>query len=176
MKKGVIILGSSSSTGNTYKSAAYFSEISGYPIIDLKTKNIGQFDYEFNNSDDDFLPLIREIVDHYDILIFATPVYWYTMSGVMKKFFDRISDVLKIEKETGRKLNGKEMGVISCSWGPDLKNGFYMPFEESAKYLKMVYLGHLHSYTENDVVAASVKSKMDSFLEKIKLPPTPFAD
>ena len=113
MKKGVIILGSSSSTGNTYKAAAYFSQKSGFPIIDLKTKNIGQFDYEFNNSDDDFLPLIREIVDNYDILIFATPVYWYTMSGVMKKFFDRISDVLKIEKETG-KMGGRGVSSLVC--------------------------------------------------------------
>jgi len=176
MKKGVIILGSSSSDGNTFKAAKYFSEKSGYPIIDLKTKKIGQFDYEFKNSDDDFLPLIREMVDNYEVLIFATPVYWYTMSGVMKKFFDRISDVLKIEKETGRKLNGKEMGVISCSWGPDLKDGFYMPFEESAKYLKMVYLGHVHSYTENDVVADDVKKKMDAFIQNIQSAPMPFSD
>jgi multimeric flavodoxin WrbA len=163
MKKGVIILGSSSSDGNTYKAAAYFSEKSGFPIIDLKTKNIGQFDYEFNNSHDDFLPLIREIVDKYEVLIFATPVYWYSMSGIMKKFFDRISDVLKIEKETGRKLNGKVMGVISNSWGPNLKDGFYMPFIESSAYLKMSYLGHVHSYSFNDDVAPEVKINLDKF-------------
>jgi len=167
MKKGVIILGSSSSDGNTYKAAAYFSERSGFPIIDLKSKKIGQFDYEFANSDDDFLPLIREIVDQYDVIIFATPVYWYTMSGIMKKFFDRISDVLKIEKETGRKLNGKDMGVISCSWGPGLKDGFYMPFVESANYLKMNYLGQVHSWTVNEDVAEEVKGKMDAFIEEI---------
>ena len=167
MKKGVIILGSSSSDGNTFKAAAYFSERSGFPIIDLKSKKIGQFDYEFTNSGDDFLPLIREIVDNYDVLIFATPVYWYSMSGIMKKFFDRISDVLKIEKETGRKLNGKEMGVISCSWGPNLKDGFYMPFVESASYLKMNYLGQVHSWTVNDDVAEEVKDKMNTFIEEI---------
>ncbi|MCP4458779.1 MAG: NAD(P)H-dependent oxidoreductase [Cytophagales bacterium] len=38
----------------------------------------------------------------------ATPVYWYSMSGIMKVFLDRIYDVLTIEKELGRKLHGKK--------------------------------------------------------------------
>jgi multimeric flavodoxin WrbA len=44
----------------------------------------------------------------------VTPVYWYTMSGIMKVFFDRFSDLLRIEKDLGRKLRGKSMAVISC--------------------------------------------------------------
>ena len=40
----------------------------------------------------------------------------------MKKFFDRISDCIKIEKETGRKLRGMEMAVLSCGSDNELKN------------------------------------------------------
>jgi len=123
MRKGIILLGSSNSKGETFKVSNYLCKHTNYPIVDLKTKNIEHFDYEFNNRDDDFLPLIKEIVNNYEIIVFATPVYWYTMSGTMKIFFDRISDCLKIEKETGRKLRGMEMAVLSCGSDKVLKNG-----------------------------------------------------
>ena len=99
MKKGIILLGSSNSQGNTRKIVDFVSAQTGFPIIDLKTKNILEFDYEFKNRHDDFHPLIKEIVNNYELIIFATPVYWYTMSGILKTFFDRISDCLKIEKK-----------------------------------------------------------------------------
>ncbi len=51
---------------------------------------------------------MNDIVDKYDVLIFATPVYWYSMSGIMKVFFDRITDLLTIKKDIGRKLKGKK--------------------------------------------------------------------
>lgn len=167
MKKGIILLGSSNSTGETFTVSKYLSEKTNYPIIDLKSKTILPFDYEFKNSGDDFLPLIKEIVDSYDLIVFATPVYWYTMSGTMKIFFDRISDCLKTEKETGRKLRGKEMAVLSCGSDHDLKDGFHMPFIESAKYLGMKYIGDVHCWLENDGIPEEVKLGLDAFAQKI---------
>jgi len=49
----------------------------------------------------------------------------------MKTFFDRITDCLKIEKETGRKLRGKAMTMVSCRSDDEIKEGFAMPFRES---------------------------------------------
>ncbi|MBK9734349.1 MAG: NAD(P)H-dependent oxidoreductase [Saprospiraceae bacterium] len=163
MKKGVIILGSSNSNGETFTVSKYLSDKTSYQIIDLKSKFIQPFDYEFNNSNDDFLPLINEIVNNYEIIIFATPVYWYTMSGTMKIFFDRISDCLKTEKETGRKLKGKEMAVLS--WGSDkeLKNGFYMPFIESANYLGMKYVGEVHCWLKDNDIPEDVEHQLNTF-------------
>jgi len=92
MKKGIIILASSKSQGETRQLADYLSKKLNHPVIDLNQKTIGHFDYEFKNSDDDFLPIIREIVENYELILFATPVYWYTMSGLLKVFFDRFSD------------------------------------------------------------------------------------
>lgn len=74
MNKGIIVLGSSNSKGETRKVCSYVSELTQYPIIDLKQKNIAEFDYEFNNRDDDFHPVIQQIVNNYDLIIFATPV------------------------------------------------------------------------------------------------------
>ena len=167
MKKGVILLGSSNSNGETFAVSKFISDQTNYPIIDLKTKNIGPFDYEFKNSNDDFLPLMKEIVNNFEIIIFATPVYWYTMSGTMKLFFDRISDCLKTEKETGRKLRGMEMAVLSCGSDRELKNGFYMPFIESANYLDMKYIGAIHCWLENNIIPEEVKQNLNKFAQLI---------
>ncbi len=167
MKKGIIILGSSNSNGDTRKIVSFISEKISYPVIDLKTKNIAEFDYEFKNKNDDFHPLIKEIVNTYEIILFATPVYWYSMSGTMKTFFDRISDCLKIAKETGRKLRGIEMAVISCGSDKELKNGFHMPFIETANYLGMNYTSDVHCWLENGTIPMEVQKNLNTVIASI---------
>jgi multimeric flavodoxin WrbA len=142
--KKVIIQGSSRSNGNTSNSIAIISEKYNIDVIDLNDYTFSYYDYESKNLNDDFLPLITSIIEKYDTLIFATPVYWYNMSGIMKVFFDRFSDLIRVEKETGRKLRGKNMFVISNSHGDNIDASFYIPFQKSADYLGMNYTGELH--------------------------------
>lgn len=168
MKKGIIILGSANSNGQTRKIVSFVQDKLNFPVVDLKTKNISEFDYEFRNRKDDFHPLVQEIVDNYELIVFATPVYWYSMSGIMKTFFDRISDCLKIEKETGRKLRGMEMAVISCGSDKKLKNGFHMPFIETANYLGMNYVADVHCWIENNSIPILVLSDLEEFIKLIK--------
>jgi len=146
----VIILGSSRKGGETKKVVEELIRISGWDLIDLADYNILHFDYEYKNRNDDYIDLIKKIVDDYDILIFATPVYWYSMSGIMKVFFDRFTDLLTIEKELGRKLRRKKMGVISSSNGDNLGEYFWLPFSKTANYLGMKYLGNVHTITDQD--------------------------
>lgn len=144
MKKGVIILGSSNSQGETFKLCNALQQRTHFPMIDLKTKKILPFDYEFKNQEDDFLNTFRTIVDNYELMIFATPVYWYAMSGTMKIFIDRFSDCLKIHKELGRKLRGKQMALLSVGSDKELREGFTMPFIETANYLGMHFITNTH--------------------------------
>lgn len=143
MKK-VIILGSSRNDGDTKYLTNELVIQSNWDLINLNDYNFSYFDYEHQNKDDDYLNLMRKIIDKYDTLVFATPIYWYSMSGIMKVFFDRITDLLTIEKELGRKLRGMKMGVVSCSVGENLGEYFWLPFTETAKYLGMDYLGNIH--------------------------------
>jgi multimeric flavodoxin WrbA len=142
--KKVIIVGSSRSDGNTSKIVSKISNQINADLIDLREYTISYYDYENKNSEDDFLSLMKSIIEKYDTLIFATPVYWYTMSGIMKVFFDRFSDLIRIEKELGRKLRGKNMFVISNSDDDTLDYDFYLPFRLSANYLGITYLGEKH--------------------------------
>lgn len=141
--KKVIILGSSRSNGNTSNTIASIAKKQAIDVIDLNNYSFSYYDYESKNLNDDFLPLIKSIIEKYDTLIFATPVYWYNMSGIMKVFFDRFSDLIRVEKETGRKLRGKNMFVISNSHDDQIDDSFYIPFQKSAAYLGMNYTGQL---------------------------------
>ncbi|TYP96475.1 NADPH-dependent FMN reductase [Tenacibaculum adriaticum] len=167
MNTKVIIQGSSQSFGNTFKIVNYLNKNNDFDVIDLATKNIGHYSYKYINSNDDFLPLVEEIIAKYDTFVFATPVYWYTMSGILKVFFDRISDLIRVHKELGRQLRGKKMAMISNSNGNDLRNGFTMPFIESANYLGMEYLADTHAWFEGDKIDSKAKEKIDAFRKSI---------
>lgn len=168
MQKSVIILGSGRSFGDTRKLCDVISTDLKAPLIDLKTKTIGHYDYDFKNQQDDFPDLISEIIHSYDCLVFATPVYWYSMSGRMKVFFDRLSDLLLLNKDLGRQLRGKQMAVISCGSDGDLKEGFYMPFIESASYLGMSYRGSVHGWVTENGLPEQVENRLLQFSTLLK--------
>lgn len=140
----VIIIGSSRSHGNTSRIVDEIANHFNIDVVNLNNYKFSYYDYESKNREDDFLPLIKSIIEKYDTLIFATPIYWYNMSGIMKVFFDRFSDLIRIEKETGRKLRGKKFAVISNSHDSEIDYDFYIPFRKSAEYLGMEYLGGNH--------------------------------
>ena len=142
--KKVIIVGSSRNNGNTTKIVDAIASQYDFDVVNLNDYQISYYDYENKNREDDFLPLIKSILEKYDTLVFATPVYWYSMSGVMKVFFDRLSDLIRIEKETGRLLRGKKAAVLSNSHDNEIDFDFYIPFRKSAEYLGMEYLGDKH--------------------------------
>lgn len=74
MKSTVIIKGSSNKVGNTQKVIDFINENNQFDVIDLLDYNIGHFDYNFKNAEDDFLPLMERIIETYDTIIFVTPV------------------------------------------------------------------------------------------------------
>ena len=148
--KKVIISGSSRKNGNTNLIAKELSNTLNCEIIYLIDYKIGHYDYEHKNQDDDFIKLISEIISKYDTLIFATPVYWYSMSGLMKVFFDRFTDLITIQKDLGRKLRGKNMAVFTSSTGGNSEEQFWVPFKASAEYLGIHYKANAHTIAEKD--------------------------
>jgi multimeric flavodoxin WrbA len=156
----VIISGSSRLNGSASVIANYLKDNYVYQI--------GHFDYEHKNRSDDFLPLIRNVVQDYNVLIMVTPVYWYTMSGIMKVFFDRFSDLLRIEKDLGRKLRGKSMAVISCGADERVISGFFEPFRSTAKYLGMNFISQSYfSLNDQDNLSTKQMKEPDDLMNII---------
>ena len=162
MKK-IIIQGSSRKDGDTEKVVAELIRHSKWDRIDLNDYNFSYYDYEHLNKDDDFIELMKKLLSDYEFFILVTPVYWYAMSGIMKVFFDRLTDVLTIEKDLGRKLRGKYMTVMSCSYGNNLGDTFWIPFKKTAEYLGMYYVTDLH------VLSTNISSdKISGFINEIE--------
>jgi multimeric flavodoxin WrbA len=173
MKDIAVIFGSARSRGNTFKAVELVkSKIHDMPIFDLEKYDISDYDYNHKNKYDDFLRLIEIIID-YKTIILATPVYWYTMSASMKRFLDRLSDLLSIYKDYGRLLRNKNLAVISSySVHPDGKNGFEQIFINTAKYLSMNYLGCYFFYSGDNKKIIAINSDLaEQFISQLNKNP-----
>lgn len=137
-------MGSSNSMGDTYGVCKSIVDQHGFKFQDLNELVIMPYDYDHENRDDDFLGFMKHVLNSYDSIILATPVYWYTMSGIMKNFLDRFTDLLTIKKEMGRQLRGKSLMTISVSNSDDCPEEYPMPFKRSAGYLGMEWKGYIH--------------------------------
>ncbi len=165
--KTLIILGTSRSDGHTRKIINEILNRTDADFIDLNDYNIGYYDYEHSNQNDDYFMLSEKMMA-YDTLLFASPVYWYSMSAVMKTFFDRFSDLLRIRKETGRKLRGKRMLVVTCSSDQEEYASFFDAFRLSADYLGMNYGGQMHGWIEQGEIPAAVMERIEAFVGNIR--------
>ena len=86
------------------------------------------------------------MVSH-EMIIFVTPVYWYTMSSQLKVFFDRLTDLITIHKTLGRALKGKKVFLISTGAGEEYPESLEYPIKSTAKYFEMEYGGLLYFST-----------------------------
>lgn len=151
MPKPIILLASSRPDGNTAKVASQLASDLRADIIDLTKFTIHPFSYDqVYPEGDDFIRLVEEEIISREQIIFASPVYWYSMSGQLKIFFDRLSDLLKSRKDLGRQLRGKRMSVLSCANDEKITDTFYAAFRLSAEYLGMEYGQEWHGWVAED--------------------------
>lgn len=162
-----IIFGSSRSDGNTGLLVSELIKQTGATLFDLNDYDFGYYRYAHDQKDD-FLSLFEEIV-RFDHLIFCTPVYWYSMSAVMKSFFDRISEPLRTKPELTDALVNKNLLLFSMSSSSEEYPYFHKPFKDSTKYLKMVYKGHVHCWLENKQLPESVLEQINLLLKSANI-------
>lgn len=115
-----VIYGSSRDNGNT-------EELTEIALHGLDVEKIKLRDYVvqpirdqrhaengFTTVSDDYDSLVERMMKH-DTLIFATPIYWYSMSGLMKNFIDRWSQTMRDSKfpDFKEQLGKKKAFVIA---------------------------------------------------------------
>ena len=151
MEKQIAILGTARDESNTHNALKRIPLKESYKLIELHKLNINK--YKYSNSariqrpHDDFSLIIDEMIEATDI-IFATPVYWYSMSGEMKIFFDRLTDLVTIDKKRGRALAGKCCYLLATGSDAELPEGFEVPFKRTAEYFGMKFVeSYYFAYT-----------------------------
>ena len=152
--KALILQGSSRNNGDTAKAVQVLAEHNNWEVVHLTDCTIAPYDYEHRHRGDDFFPLMRRFIEgDYELLCFATPIYWYSMSGLLKNFLDRITDLLQIDKNLGRQLRGRKMALVSVNHESVCTPHFEQPFVLSAEYLGMQFLGHVHLNMESGITS-----------------------
>lgn len=150
-KKIVIITGSPRKNGNSFAMTEAFiktAEERGHTITRFdaammnvtgcracetcfKTGKACSFDDDFNT----LAPVIQEA----DTVVFAMPVYWYTIPSQIKAVIDKLFSFYKAEID----LSGKECALITCCEDSDktVMDGIRIPIERSAALLKWDMVG-----------------------------------
>lgn len=89
--------------------------------------------------DDAFTP-IAEKIEAADGIVFATPVYWYTMPSRFKAIFDKFYALV-----VGRRLGPKKVALVSCCEEHDstVLDGVRIPYERSIELMKLENVGEV---------------------------------
>jgi len=136
----LVILGSSRQDSNTLNAVQKLLPFPNYDLVDLQESRIAYYSYESSDQgEDDFHPIARKMLE-YENIVFATPVYWYTMSGQMKVFFDRLTELTAAYKPIGKALKGKRVFLIASGASPEMPEGFEIPFKHTAEYFDMEFV------------------------------------
>lgn len=115
--KILVINGSSREKGNSeYLTKVLLKDIP-HSTISLREYRINSIvdqrheENGFDPVDDDYEKVIKHVLEH-DILLFATPLYWYGMSGLMKNFVDRWSQSLRNKTISFRDQMAKKQAFV----------------------------------------------------------------
>lgn len=140
-----IVVGSARTNGNTMQIAHLLCQTlqNQVSIYDLKALSINGFDYNNAFKADDFLPTLQRVLDA-DVIIFATPVYWYMISSQLKQFIDRFSDIPKFYPDLQQRLNQKRVFLLITGESNEVPEGFTSVIEKICSHLHMHYIDSLY--------------------------------
>jgi multimeric flavodoxin WrbA len=142
MTNSLVILGTARDESNTLKALTASSHFRDFDLVELHKLNIAPYSYR-NPPVDDFLAVAEQMLKA-EVIVFATPVYWYAMSGVLKTFFDRLTDLISTSRPIGRGLKGKSTYLFSTGSDDVLPEGFEIPFKKTSEYFGMNFKGSFY--------------------------------
>ncbi|HEX8569666.1 MAG TPA: NAD(P)H-dependent oxidoreductase [Caulobacteraceae bacterium] len=164
------MLGSARSDGNTAAAVRRLAAaLPDHQLLDLSALRIAAFDYAAPARADDFTIIVDAMLAHRAI-VFATPVYWYAMSGPMKILFDRLTDLLLTPegRTRGRALAGRGVWVLATGTDPEAPACFIEPFRLTAAYFDMIYGGDCYVRCAEDTLPDDVDmARVDAFAGRV---------
>ncbi len=152
-KKIVVITGSPRKNGNSFAMTDAFikaAEAKGRAItrFDAALKKVGgcrACETCFSTGkactfDDDFNTIAPAILEA-DVIVFAMPVYWYSIPAQIKGIIDRIFSMVV----GGKDIAGKECALITCCEEDDMSvmDGVRIPIERMAALNKWKMVGEV---------------------------------
>jgi len=152
-KKIVVITGSPRKNGNSFAMTDAFiqaAEAKGHTVtrFDAAMKNVGgcracETCFKTGKAcsfDDDFNTIAPAILEA-DVVVFTTPVYWYSIPAQIKGVIDRLYSFCV----AGKDIAGKECALITCCEENDfaVMDGVRVPIERSAALMNWNMVGEV---------------------------------
>ncbi|MDE6293487.1 MAG: flavodoxin family protein [Clostridiales bacterium] len=152
-KKIVIITGSPRKNGNSFAMTDAFiaaAQAKGHTVIrfDAALQKVGgchacETCYKSGKAcsfDDDFNKIAPSILEA-DVVVFTTPVYWYSYPAQIKGVIDRLYSFCM----AGKSFADKECALITCCEEDDISvmDGVRIPYERTAALLKWKSIGEV---------------------------------
>lgn len=152
-KKIVVITGSPRKNGNSFAMTEAFVEAAekrGHIVtrFDAAMRNVGgchacETCFKTGKAcsfDDDFNSIAPAIMDA-DVVVFSTPVYWYSIPAQIKGVIDKLFSLVV----GGKDIAGKGCALITCCEEDDMSvmDGVRIPIERSAALLKWKMIGEV---------------------------------
>lgn len=156
-KKIVVLFGSSRDGGNT----EYLAEAALEPWHECTIERIYLKNYwiepiidkrhlsGFSKISDDYEAVCLKVMSA-DIIIFATPIYWYSMSTQTKTFIDRFTDTLRHPSlDLKACMKNKHLYVVCTGANPneEITRPMLDTFKLIANYFDMTFMGSLWANT-----------------------------
>jgi multimeric flavodoxin WrbA len=169
LKKTIALFASSRRHGNTGQLMDIIAKQLNIEVLDLNDYDFSDFDYKHRNKNDDFSRLFERVLN-FEHIIFASPVYWYSVSPPMKRFLDRISDYLSFDEllDKGRQLRGKTGYVVCTSISEQVDASFINAFKDTFGYLGMSDGGYIHcDCSGDDFKLEKHQQDIEAFVKKL---------
>lgn len=149
MSKYLFLNGSMNKDGRTARMAARLLDGKSYDtlnLVDMKIAQLGQ-----SKEGDQFQETMNALKAA-DTVVIGSPVYWYTMGGLLKTWVDRLYEL----QGSDPGLGGKRMVFIFQGSAPSkmaIESTSYI-FERIAGLMGMEFLGTITTESEIGAVAA----------------------
>ena len=165
----IALFSSSRRDGNTGQFIDHISGELGIKVIELETLDLSAYDYEHRNRGDDFEPLMERLL-RFEQIIFASPVYWYSVTAAMKRFLDRLSDYLDLPDllAEGRRLRGKRAYIVCTSICTEAPASFINTFVDTFEYLGMHWGGVAHVDCSDGYSQAKGRAEAAALIQQVR--------
>lgn len=173
MKKALILNGSPRKNGNTAVLSEY---LKNHLVGNYRVEHLFLYDYiinpctdcreckhgDLNCVIDDGMQELYNNINESEILVFGTPIYWYTPSGVTKMMIDRFRPYFANKKLKGKKaivILAAGSGVSDCNLSLEM-------FRRVFETLEIEFLGAITSESYDAGDAYNDKTAL-SAIEKL---------
>lgn len=113
MSKIIFMNSSPNKNGNTFRIGEELLKNIDHDILQMSDYKISQYGKVY--QDDQINEIFKEL-ENKDTIVIGTPIYWYTVGGILKTFIDRL--YLLPEAKI---LRGKKLYLFAQGSGPDDK-------------------------------------------------------